>query len=319
MRRLNEVSGTLSDLFNTKAELLHNAEFHLQMEEDEFDRLLGEKKPQNLFLMPAERNGLHLFFRELATRRMALLHHASRENIDFDQLLRDVIRSPYAIPIADYIDWLNQLTDIQRGEPGEFHLLAEKLKKDLTEGSYHVDRRTGDIEFKPYQKKRDGQATQRLGLHMTSSAVKSLFGLWFYLENQAKKGDILMIDEPELNLHPENQRTIARLLANLVNVGINVVISTHSDYIVRELNTLIMLSGDDGSLRGKHKYRKEEILNPDKVAAWLFDEQKIKRFDIFPDDGISASTFDKVIKKLNATNDDIYYSLQEKRHDKISD
>ena len=85
-----------------------------------------------------------------------------------------------------------------------------------------------------------------MGLHSASSTVKSLFGLWFYLENQAKKGDVLMIDEPELNIHPENQRKIARVLAMLVNAGLNVVVSTHSDYIVRELNSLIMLSGDKG-------------------------------------------------------------------------
>lgn len=30
-----------------------------------------------------------------------------------------------------------------------------------------------------------------------------------------------MIDEPEMNLHPENQRKIARLFAALANIGIN--------------------------------------------------------------------------------------------------
>ena len=37
-----------------------------------------------------------------------------------------------------------------------------------------------------------------------------------------------MIDEPELNIHPANQRHIARLLARLVNAGMSVVISTHA-------------------------------------------------------------------------------------------
>ena len=77
----------------------------------------------------------------------------------------------------------------------------------------------------------------------SSSAVRSLLDIGFYLEHIAKKGDLLIIDEPELNLHPENQRCIARLLAKLVNYGIKVFITTHSDYIVKELNTLIMLIG----------------------------------------------------------------------------
>jgi predicted ATPase len=44
-----------------------------------------------------------------------------------------------------------------------------------------------------------------------------------------------MVDEPELNLHPENQRRVARLFARLINLGIKVFITTHSDYIVKEL------------------------------------------------------------------------------------
>ena len=58
-----------------------------------------------------------------------------------------------------------------------------------------------------------------------------------------------MADEPELNLHPANQRRIARLFARLVNLGVKVFITTHSDYIVKELNTLIMLNHDKPHLK----------------------------------------------------------------------
>ena len=121
-----------------------------------------------------------------------------------------------------------------------------------------------------------------------------------------------MINEPELNIHPENQRKIARVLALLVNAGLNVVVSTHSDYIVRELNSLIMLSGDKGKeLREKYRYRKDEVLSHEKIGAYLFDDEKITPFEVTPEDGIYATTFDEVIRDLNAANDDIYYSLQE--------
>ena len=46
---------------------------------------------------------------------------------------------------------------------------------------------------------------------------------------------MLFIDEPELNLHPGNQRRIARLFARLSKLGIKVFITTHSDYIIKEL------------------------------------------------------------------------------------
>ena len=308
-----QLSATLVDVFNTSHELLANARFRLAgFDESHFQDFLND--PENTefpFLMPAERNGLHLFFRELSTRRAALLHHASKDNIDLNELLKDVIRSRYALTIAHYINWLNQLPEIQRGAAGPFHQHALQLQKQLANGAYKVERKSGVIRFKPYQRIR-GTATQSMGLHMTSSTVKSLFGLWFYLENQAQPGDLLMIDEPELNIHPANQRHIARLLARLVNAGLRVVISTHSDTIVREFNSLLMLSQDNGELRKKHRYSEDEVLTVEQVSACLFDKQSIIPFEISPEDGIYATTFDTVIEDLNRVNDDIHYSLQEK-------
>ena len=299
-------------LFNASQEKLNNAEFSVRILDNEKWKTIADHGTFSVFLLPAERSGLHLFFRELSTRRTALLHHASRENVDIGELLRDVIRSRYAMTIADYINWLNDLTEKQKSKSEDFHPYAERLKRDLAGGAYRVDARTGSIEFKPYQSKRDGRKTAAIGLHMTSSTVKSLFGLWFYLEHEARKGDVLMIDEPELNIHPENQRKIARLLARLVNAGLHIVVSTHSDYIVREINSLIMLDQDkDKNLRKKYGYEDDEILKSEQIGAYLFDGQTIEPFDITPEDGIYATTFDEVIRNLNTINNDIYYSLQE--------
>ena len=309
------LSATLCDLFNTSRDQIKGARF--KMTDSQVWQHFSDTKDKDsahVFLMPAERNGLHLFFRELSTRRTALLHHASKENINIAELLRDVIRSRYALPIAQYIDWLNNLMETQKSGPGEFHNYAEQIKKHLSGGKYQVDATAGDIKFKPYQLNRDGIKTQAMGLHMASSTVKSLFGLWFYLEFEARRGDILMIDEPELNIHPYNQRKMSRLLAKLVNAGLRVVISTHSDYIVREFNSLIMLSQDkDETMRVQFEYDDDEVLNADRVGAYLFDKRVIEPFEITKDDGIYATTFDTVIQDQNDANNGIYYSLKEQR------
>jgi predicted ATP-dependent endonuclease of OLD family len=46
----------------------------------------------------------------------------------------------------------------------------------------------------------------KLSMDQSSSAVRSLLDIGFYLKHEAQIGDLLMVDEPELNLHPENQR-----------------------------------------------------------------------------------------------------------------
>lgn len=276
-----------------------------------YSHLLDKNGKQSAFLIPAERNGLHLFYRELSSRRTALLHHASRDELDLSSLLKDVLGSRYAKPIADYIDWLNELTTIKKNASrNNFHDLAEELKK-LVGGKYHIDS-DGNITFIP-KKKRNGPATPKMDLHLTSSTVKSLFGLWFYLEYQAEDHSVLMIDEPELNLHPSNQRAVARFIAKMVNRGINVMISTHSDYFVRELNSLIMLGSNSGNEKSKanilKKYSISEdmLLNKEKIVAYVFDSGTLQTMDV-NEEGIIATTFDEQINQLNDSSDEIYYS-----------
>ncbi|WP_367027459.1 AAA family ATPase [Methylococcus sp. ANG] len=280
------------------------------------DFLLDLDGDNKAFLMPAERNGLHLFFRELASTRTALLHHATKPEIDVAKLIKDVISSRYAEPIADYIDWLNVIHQLRKQRNNTLHHWAEQVKQ-IAGGRYDVDAE-GNIFFTPGVISRNTKGAPKLGLHMTSSTAKSLFGLWFYLEHEAKPGDTLMIDEPELNLHPDNQRKVAKLLVQLVNAGIRVVISTHSDYMVREINNLIMLNtpfpGREDLIKKFH-YEGCDFLNPEYVAAYLFDRGSIQPMEIDENEGIIAATFDNVINALNRSSDEIFYTRRDSSED----
>ena len=311
LEELNEIlSLELPDFFNSPHFVNGDARFGL-VGKDSLEPALRFADATKLFLMPAERNGLHLFFRELYSRRTALLHHVSRGTIELNDLLRDVIYSRYSQPIADYINWLNTLLEIEDSASRSFHPYAEHLKRTLAEGAYRIDPRTGAVGFRPYRPRGSKERTPTLGLHVTSSTVKSLFGLWFYLEHQAASGNVLMIDEPELHIHPGRQRLIARLLARLVNAGINVVISTHSDYVIREFNSLIMLHQKSGSpLRRRLRFREDEVLDPDMVGAYLFADHSITPFEMTREAGIHATTFDEVITNMNTVNSGIFFGLR---------
>ncbi len=309
--RLSKAAG--ESILNMTMLTTHFPELHRLLADAVMTHLVGQGDRSHVFLMPAERNGLHLFFRELSSRRTALLHHLTKDKLDIGKLLRDVMSSRYAEPIAHYIDWLNELPNRRKNRNGHFHAIAEDMKK-LVGGRYDVDAE-GNINFTPRKLKRgDGDSPPTLDLHMSSSTVKSLFGLWFYLEYQAKPGDVLMIDEPELNLHPANQRALARLLARLVNAGLYVVASTHSDYLVREINSLVMLSKPHNcrfELMKKFSYEEDHVLSADKVGAYLFDNNRIENMAVTADEGINAKTFDAIIHELNETSDEIYYSYRD--------
>ena len=147
----------------------------------------------------------------------------------------------------------------------------------------------------------------------------------FYVRHLAKEGDLLIIDEPELNLHPKNQRKLARLLVDLTNCGISVFITTHSDYIVREISNIIMLSQDGEKLKNiakKYGYSEETKIKAEDVKIYTAKKEK----NLFPGElrskvcrtlfpisvsnekGIEDSAFDDEIDEMNQIYDAIIWS-----------
>ncbi|WP_457747143.1 AAA family ATPase, partial [Sulfurimonas sp.] len=251
-------------------------------------RLLFSELNKSAFLLPAERTGINLFYQELNTYRNSLINNLQKNKINPIDVLKDMMVSKYPQPIADYIEFLNNTSTLKKHK-SPLRDLNDKLHHKIVRGKYNIDR-DGSISFLPYKKYFQGNNFQtKIDLHLSSSTVKTFFSLEFYLEHIAKEDSYLIIDEPELNLHPDNQRNIARLIAQMVNRGVNVILSTHSDYIVREFNNLIMLNSDfddKNKLLDKYGYEKEELLNFKYVQAYLIDDGVVSNMDITEEEGI---------------------------------
>jgi hypothetical protein len=271
-----------------------------------FDSLFSKS-----FLLPAERTGLNLFYQELSSERTAMFHHIGKTKINKMELIKDLIVSRYPQPIADYIDFLNNI-NIFKKRSSDFKDLSMVIQKEILKGKYKVEK--DGIYFIPYKKDANkDNYNEKISLHLTSSTIKTFFSLVFYLEYLAQKGETLIVDEPELNLHPNNQRKIARILSMIANRGVKVIVSTHSDYFIREINNLIMLKSDFKSkneIMIKYGYDDTMLISNSEVNAYLFCKNSIKEMEIDKQEGIIAKTFDEVINNLNLVSDDIYYTKQ---------
>jgi hypothetical protein len=123
---------------------------------------------------------------------------------------------------------------------------------------------------------------QTLPMHTSSSIVRALAGLNLYLRYLAQAGDLLIIDEPEMNAHPEAQLRIIELIAYLVNKGIRIVLTTHSPYVVDHLNNLIragdLSEADQAEVAPRFKLGSAEcFLKVDDVAAYVFHAENDKK------------------------------------------
>ena len=261
------------------------------------------------FIIPAERQGINIFSRELSLVKNEVvdsLLKARNKNALLELMEKKINR--YPSPIHDSLTIVENYKFIRKQE-SEFAYLADELETLILDGKINLSS-DGEPLFTPQKTKKS------LEIHNTSSTIKSLSFLVIYLRHLAEKGDFIIIDEPELNLHPDNQRKVARFLSRLVNEGFKVMISTHSDYIIREINNLIML--DEGmksnkslteKLLKKHSYSEKELIAPEKIGAYLFRKGKDVEAIQVDKTGFDVKTIDEEIERLNETSEDIYFTL----------
>lgn len=277
---------------------------------------------QTYFIASVERTGASIFKKELYLNRNRIVEQLSESSSKKDIDLRDVLfnsYSPYPLPVKDNVTFIQELSLL-----GEESPLSESHPEILTEfskivgGKYSLDKE-GEVTFIPSSKI---HRQAKLQLTESSSVVRALIHLDYYLRYKARVGDLLIVDEPELNLHPENQRKIARLFARIANAGIKVFITTHSDYIVKELSTLIMFSqktDETEAIRTKYGYFEDEIIDKDKICVYIAENEKIngkkrsKEYNtltpapISQEYGIELKTFDEVINTMNEIQDSLIW------------
>ena len=211
--------------------------------------------------------------------------------------------------VMDNVDYLKHLEIIYKEESFILKEHPDLLQdfNNIAGGQYVIN--DGILNFRP------NKSAVSLSMQTTSSAVRSLALLNFYLRHTAKKGDLLMIDEPEMNLHPENQIKMAKFLVQLTKIGIKVFVTTHSSIIIKELNNLMALNyivknnkASDDDL--KSYYRSNDAISPEKVRIYMLlnEDGKIKfkpaeKNGENGEFGFDVSSFDDTIEKINTESD----------------
>jgi len=77
---------------------------------------------------------------------------------------------------------------------------------------------------------------EKISLVNTATGVK-YFGLLQVLinNNHLYDGQILILDEPEVHLHPKWQLELAKIIVTLVKSGVNILVNSHSPYMIEAL------------------------------------------------------------------------------------
>ncbi|MFM7279516.1 MAG: AAA family ATPase, partial [Microcystis aeruginosa] len=209
--------------------------------------------------LPAERNAFINTYKMLANRRYKLLKENQRERlirgrINREPLIQGLINRDkqlellkeqedirYPQPVEDFLDFLTDIELENKPDPiaknkNDFQKLADQIEKYIQNNNKTIFKKTkfGGREIKVSVKR-----SLEIDLYNASSSIKQLAPLLLYLRYRAKSGDFLVIDEPEMNLHPESQVKLLESLAILVNLGVRILLTTHSPYLMAHLNNIV--------------------------------------------------------------------------------
>lgn len=135
----------------------------------------------------------------------------------------------------------------------------------------------------------------------------------------------MIIDEPEAHLNPKYQKILVKYLVMAMNKGLKIIITTHSDYILDQLNFMIKLnnisnSEDKNRLMEKWGYDDSSLLNMDDINIYSFRQSE--NYVFIPENleinelGIQEDDFVKIVNEFYDESDDITEILLGEYNDK---
>ncbi len=119
----------------------------------------------------------------------------------------------------------------------------------------------------------------------------------------------LIVEEPEAHLFPEAQRVMIEIMSIFSNIpGNNIIVTTHSPYILTSANNLIYAHqlGQAKEAEVSKIVSKDSWMNPDKVGAYFVANGSVESILDPEFRQIKAERIDEVSRKLNEEYDQLF-------------
>lgn len=271
------------------------------------------------FLLPAERNTLIISYKLLANRsykyirdfntfrKDQVMFHPHAKEMRMAELMREQGHIGYPKPVEDFLDFLSDVElDRQfQARAGSASAFSEWTKTIEDKINSNTKIHASKTRLGGYELRLNVKRGLDIDLYNASSSIKQIVPLLLFLQHRAGKGQLLIVDEPEMNLHPETQAKVLEILAMLANAGLRVLITTHSPYFLMHLNNLAhecKLNDETRTRMAKHLYLKDKraFLRDSDIGAYVVRDGTLSSLK----DSDGTIRFD--------TLSDISHELQEK-------
>lgn len=245
-------------------------------------RVALEQVERDSYYLPASRSGILQTHKTISA---SIMRSLNRDDLNLRRSgLPGIVANFIAHLIECPLDFLTPYAKI-----------AQDMEDEIFGGEIRINPSTPLLEI-TYK-----QHDLNIPLHMTSSTISELAPLTLYLKYIVTPGSLLVIEEPEAHLHPGNQVTLARYLVRLVQQGLNVLVTTHSPFLLEELSHLLEAGKLTPGARRERLGYADAYMRPDKVAVYGFEMNNqrttIKELSV-SDDGIDQEEFVRISTML---------------------
>ena len=246
--------------------------------------MMADGRTTKLYL-PTARTGFLLTYK-------TLVGSAVREKFSIEETDKNLLTKPN----SDFLIELSSMDLVD--EKDRFSEVVDFIEKNMILG--HIS--AANLPAQEYRYIPDGSEKQ-LPLFVTSAVVTELTPLLLALKYSNLSA--LLIEEPEISLHPQLQWQVARVMIRLVNKGLPIFATTQSDIILQHINNMIKVVKleDKEQFLSTTEYNEQDILNENDINVHQFrvDEHQKTQIVKLPcgDYGFEALTFIDTLQELN--------------------
>ncbi len=265
--------------------------------------------PVDAYYLPAIRGGIMQSHRTLVS---TLIERASRAGLTetfapiplFNGVLSDFMMNLINIGNKDLESWdprgRYRTGEAKRRvfyshEQKTMERINKKMEQDIISGQIAI--RQSEAQHPDFRYRFSAEdMNYDLPLMSASSSVSELAPISLFIRHYLCPNDFFIVEEPEAHLHPGAQREISDVLVRLVNAGVNVLVTTHSDNILEQISNFIY--ADRATVSRKTKLGEEKCKTYRFKPIRNSKRTKVEAVSFDPETGIVTEDHLKVSSEL---------------------
>lgn len=242
----------------------------------------------NTVYLPAARTGFML--------AKNVINRVGRQ-LAYDRLglhIREEIQ-PFTKPV---IQFLNKMEELSLNYSTLYETIAAWMEESMVYGHIQYGSEVSDSEIRYVPK----GSRESIPLRTTSAVVTELTPILLFLK-YGKYLEALCYEEPEMCLHPRLQQEMGKLLIRLVNSGMHLIVTTHSDIIIQHINNMCRLKemNSPKELMEKLELTEKDVIDLQEIRIYQFTDLGACSLveKVIPEEGeFPVKTFSNALMKI---------------------